>query len=179
MVVRHLDVCAHFRTPEEAAAYTVCIAAKGIAAPPEQGGAEGAECPAQRVQGQAAEAVAVLQGDTLAKGLAALREKGTRLPSDLVRDLRVLDGASTLLRHPRAAKRTVARLRAALRGGTSQASGDGGGSKAASATSAASDNGSDGDSSVQATDTYKTQWAKHLSGRSGWHGLHTRTSTKV
>ena len=70
----------------------------------------------------------------------------------------------------------MARLRAALRGGTSQASGDGGGSKAASATSAASDNGSDGDSSVQATETYKTQWAKHLSGRSGWHGLHTRTS---
>ena len=26
-----------------------------------------------------------------------------------------------------------------------------------------------------ATEAYKTQWAKHLSGRIGWHGLYTRT----
>ena len=51
---------------------------------------------------------AVLGAQTLAKGLAM---SGKTMPTSLKRDLRVLDGAAALLRHPGSSTRVLARLR--------------------------------------------------------------------
>ena len=62
-----------------------------------------------------ATAVTLLGTPTLAKGLAPCQRRG-RPPTPLQRDLRVLDGAAALLRHPGSACTLVERLRAWLAG---------------------------------------------------------------
>ena len=59
---------------------------------------------------QSAEIVAMLSCSTLSKGMATLRDAGLRLPGDLARDVRSVDAAAALLRHPGAAKEVVDRL---------------------------------------------------------------------
>lgn len=67
---------------------------------------------ARELLGHAAEIVALMGQDTLAKGMA--QYKGCRMPGKLARDLRTIDGASALLRHPLGAGDIVERLRAWL-----------------------------------------------------------------
>ena len=55
--------------------------------------------------------VAVLGEVTLAKGLAALRQSGRRLPSRLERAARAIDGAAAFLRRPVSATATMAAIR--------------------------------------------------------------------
>ena len=62
----------------------------------------------------AREVVVTFGGRTLAQGLAQLRACGRRPRWSLVRELRTLDGAWSLLRHPGAAAATLARARAWL-----------------------------------------------------------------
>ena len=56
----------------------------------------------------AAAATKVMEAETVAKGVAKARRP---LPSSMKRDIRALDGAAALLRHPGAAKRLLTRLR--------------------------------------------------------------------
>jgi len=59
----------------------------------------------------AAEAVTALGADTVAKGFAHIRGLGYRVPSHLEREVRQLDAAAHLLRHPKAAARIVEQLK--------------------------------------------------------------------
>ena len=60
----------------------------------------------------AQEVVGALGAQTLAKGLAAARAHGHRMPSHLVRSARALDSAASFLRHPGAAAAVAAAIRA-------------------------------------------------------------------
>ena len=69
---------------------------------------------AQRLELCAIEAVHLLGGATLAQGRS--RWRGRRPPSHLVRDVRHLDAAAALLRHPGAADEVLRRCAAGLEG---------------------------------------------------------------
>ncbi len=88
------------------------------------------------VLGAHAEAVALLGGHTLARGLAAARK---RLASAMCRDLRSLDAAASLLRHPAKAQETVQRLRAALAAGAASSGSSVGGAPSADDSGLSSD----------------------------------------
>ena len=107
ITVRHGSALAHVPTVEAAAFLMQRFAA---ARPEERLSALGIE--AQHVLLSAVEAVQLLGGATLAQGWQRWRGRGS--PPHLVRDVRQLDAAAALLRHPGAADAVRRRLAAWL-----------------------------------------------------------------
>ncbi len=113
IAVRHGASLAHCADPEVAARLMLSLQRLPRAAAGRTG-MDGTE-----IVEAAILATRLLGSETVARGLALLRCAGRRMPGHLARDLRALDAAAALLRHPGAAQRVVARLEAWLAGAAS------------------------------------------------------------
>ncbi len=110
IAVRHGASLAHCADPEVAARLMLSLQRLPRAAAGRTG-MDGTE-----IVEAAILATRLLGSETVARGLALLRCAGRRMPGHLARDLRALDAAAALLRHPGAAQRVVTRLEAWLAG---------------------------------------------------------------